>query len=71
MNTDYTHHSLERLKERGISKREVEEAFRNGKKEDAEAGLRKSTYKNNKRTLIVIYRIRSSKEIGVITAYWE
>jgi hypothetical protein len=54
MKLDYTDYGLERLRERGISKREAEEAFRKGRKEDAGAGLRKSIYKNQKGRLIVI-----------------
>ncbi len=69
MKIDFTGHGLERLKERGISKKEAQEAFERGKKEDAEGGLRKSTHRNSKGTLVVIYNIKSSKEVGIITAY--
>ena len=71
MKIDYTDHGLERLKERWISKREAEEAFRRGTKEDAAGGLRKSTHKNKRGTLIVIYNIKTPKEFEIITAYWE
>jgi len=71
MKIGYTDHALERLRERGISEEEAEEAFRRGKKEDAEHGLRRSTYGNKRGTLIVIYHVRNQKEISIITAYWE
>jgi hypothetical protein len=71
MKIDYTNHSLERLKEREISKKEAEEAFRKGKKEGVADGLRKSTHKNKRGTLIVIYNIKNPKEFEIITAYWE
>lgn len=71
MRISYTDHALDRLKERGIFKKEVEEAFTNGKKESAEDGLRKSTYRNKKGILVVVYHIKSAEEVGIITAYRE
>ena len=71
MKVRYTDHALERLKQIGISKKEVEEALTRGKKENAEDDLRKSTYKSKKGTLIVIYNIENTEEVGIITAYWN
>ena len=71
MRIRYTDHALERFKERGISKKEAEEAFRNGKKENAEGGLRKSTYRSKKGILAVIYNTKNPGDIEIITAYWE
>lgn len=71
MRVKYTQHGLERLRERGISKKNVEEAIRTGRKSDAEDNLRKATHRNKKGTLIVIYDVNSPNEIKVITAYLE
>ncbi len=70
MKIRYTDHSIERFKERGISKSQVEEAVEKGRKEEVEGELRKSVHKNRKGMLAVIYFIQSSEEVAIVTAYW-
>jgi len=65
----YTDHSLQRLNERGISKKQIKAAILEGEKEDTTGELRKSTQRNKDGTLVVIYRIQSVAEIVIITAY--
>lgn len=48
----YTDHSLWRLNERGISKKHVERALREGAKYDAGGDLRKAVYGNEKGTVV-------------------
>lgn len=65
----YTNHSLQRLNERGISKKQVEEAIREGGKFDAAGDLRKAVHRNEKGLIVVICSIKSVEEIVIITAY--
>mgnify|MGYP001561662324 CR=1 FL=1 len=71
MNLVYTNHGLERLKERGISKRDIAEALRKGRKSDSENDLRKSVYRTARGTLTVIYNIKNAEEALIVTAYRE
>ena len=70
MNIKYTDHSLARLRKRAISKKEVEEAVNKGRKEATRNGLRKSTHRNQKGILVVIYSAEGPREILIITTYW-
>lgn len=65
----YTNHSLQRLNERRISKKEIEKAIGEGEKENAVGDLRKSTQRNENTALVVIYNIKSAEEVVIITAY--
>ena len=67
----YTDHGLDRLKERGITKKEVQEAIDNGRKDNAFGGSRRCTFRNKKGSLIVIYNVKDLQEVEVITAYRE
>lgn len=69
MKIGYTSHSRNRLKERGISKQEVEEAIKSGKKANAYDSLRMAMLKNKKGALIVIYNIKGLDKIDIVTAY--
>ncbi len=71
MKIRYTKHGDERLKQRRISKRDVKAAIDFGRKSDASGGSRKSTHKNQNGALVVIYNIRSSSSVEIITAYYE
>ena len=66
---EYTHHSLQRLNERGVSKKRVEAAIREGDKYDANGDLRKAVHRNETSTVVVIYNIKSAEEILIITVY--
>ena len=70
MKIRYTNHGLDRIRGRKISKREIAEAMRSGRKSDAYDGLRKAIYANPKGTLIVIYSAKGQTEVEIITAYW-
>ena len=66
---NYTDHGWQRLNERGISKKQVERAIREGERYDAGEDLRKAVYRNENGIIIVVYRINNVEEIVVITAY--
>ena len=67
----YSYHAWERLRERNISKSEVEEAIQLGVKEDAGDDSRKVRHRNENGVLVVIYSIKDSEEVEIITAYRE
>jgi Domain of unknown function (DUF4258) len=74
MQIRYTDHALERLKERGITKKEVEQALKHGRSIGAPGDALKSTRKDPKKTLNVIYHIINPKSpviVIVVTAYIE
>jgi hypothetical protein len=63
MKIAYTIHARDRLKGRNISKREVEDAIKSGKKTDASNDSRMSVLKNKKGVLVVIYNIKGPGKI--------
>ena len=56
---------------RNITEAEVVNAIANGRKEDAPGGLRKATYQTSRNVLTVIYVIKGTDEIEIITAYHQ
>jgi len=71
MKIGYTEHALDRLLERGISKRAVKEVIRNGKKENISDGLVKAILRSNNRPLVVVYYMKGIRGFLVITAYYH
>lgn len=70
----YTDHALERLKERGIAKDEVDEALRQGAKIGAKGDNMQASLRNKTGNLIVIYNIDIIKKkikVIVISAYYQ
>lgn len=70
----YTEHSLDRLKERGITKKEVEMALWRGKKENIADGRTRVSHLTKKGVLVVIYigtKVGRSMKSLIITAYRE
>jgi hypothetical protein len=59
---NYTDHSLQRLNERGISKKQIGEAIRDGDKDYAGGDLRKSIHRNETSSIVVIYSIKSAEK---------
>ncbi len=71
MRIRYSSHALERLKQRDISKDEIMRAIRYGRKDDAGDGSRKASHRNEKGILVVVYNVKSTSEVEIITVYWE
>jgi mRNA-degrading endonuclease RelE of RelBE toxin-antitoxin system len=71
MDIGYTYHALDRMWRRGISKHEIEEAIEKGNAETTRLDRAKSTYRNQRGTLIVIYDIEGPRSLIVITAYYK
>ncbi len=71
MKIDYTDHGVDRIRERGITKKAITEAITSGRKENTIGRLRKSVHGKKGRMLIVIYNIKSADEVSIVTAYWE
>ncbi len=71
MKVIYTNHARDRLRERSISEKEIEEALRRGTSARAGDDLSKAVHENPKGMLAVIYAMRRTDKIVIITAYWE
>jgi Domain of unknown function (DUF4258) len=67
----YSSHALDRLRERDISRDEIENAVQSGMRSDAEGGSRKVRHRNENGVLVVIYSVRNSEEVEIITVYRE
>ncbi|MFB6209373.1 MAG: DUF4258 domain-containing protein [Candidatus Nanohaloarchaea archaeon] len=66
----YTSHARKRLKERFISKQEVENGIRNNKWLEAYDDRKKTVYKLNGNEIEIVFKPENNK-IVVITVYWR
>jgi hypothetical protein len=71
MEIHYTDHGEERLRERGINKREVREAMKKGARNPSKGGSSICKYRNEKGMLCVVYNVIGSSKVLIITAYRE
>jgi len=71
MKIKFTRHALDRIRSRGITKREAKEAVLNGQTWDLQVhGTIRRAYKSNGHTLVVIYE-QLKDHFNIITAYYE
>ncbi|MFB6291832.1 MAG: DUF4258 domain-containing protein [Candidatus Nanohaloarchaea archaeon] len=66
----YTHHAEKRLKERFISKQDVENGIINRKWQDAFADRKKVVQPINGKDIEVVFKHEDNKVV-VITVYWR
>jgi hypothetical protein len=59
------------MRERGVSKAEVAQALKLGKKNDAPGGKRMVKFETKIYTLVVVYASIDAQEVVIITAYIE
>jgi len=74
MTIKYTEHALERIKERGILKNEIEQVLKAGSPYSAPGGANGRRHKFVKGYLVVVYNVGIRNKIivhTVITAYWS
>lgn len=71
MKMKFTAHAIERMRSRGITKREAKEAILNGQtwRMQAEGTIRRA-YRKDKRILVIIYK-QAEDYFKVITAFYE
>lgn len=69
MKIGYSSHALIRMRERSLSKAEVEQAFRSGRKTDGQGGSRMAVYETKERVLTVVYVVVSAQEVVIKTTY--
>ena len=70
MHVEYTDHALERLRDRGISKRAIRDALIHGRTETQPDGSNKKTHPTRGKKLIVIYQRQAIDKYIIITAYY-
>lgn len=70
MKIRYTYHALQRMAQRNIAKRDIQEALRRGQKHFTEYGMVKCFHHALKGDLVVIYNVRGVAEFEIITTYW-
>jgi hypothetical protein len=69
MKIRYIRHAIEQIRERGISKRDIEEAVMKGQERYVQVNGRiKCIYKKKNKTLIVIYK-QDKENYKIITAF--
>jgi len=71
MKVKYSRHALQRLRKRGISRREVEEALVSGQRRNPqEHGTIKCVYTKKDYKLVIIYHQQKEKYL-IVSAYYE
>ncbi len=71
MRIRYTKHSLDRLKERGVSKRDVKKALQKGNKMSAQGGSMRCSFRTSEGdNLVIIFNLKGIADFEIITAYY-